>query len=296
MLQWPPRLSRLSEHFQDPGPLRAFSPSLRRIPPSCACPHIDFDCLLETRREFLQSRCWPPVRKTHFPFGELGPSCCFHLFGNAFIALLCTFADAFAFENKFIPPYLALLGRLPSLPALLFFVLPFVERLARDFDVDGIFFDSLGWQMNWPAKTEQSALFSPAEYSRGVLTIADRVRETIQRIEPDAVVIGENTSGALPRHAHRGLSADFAWLAGQNHCRVLASPVRLGIPEANIYSKGKNRNEMNQIFAAGHNLALANLHFPEASYIRQLVRIRQQFKDALLYGHQLSSHVQVMRT
>ncbi len=172
------------------------------------------------------------------------------------------------------------------LPAWQDYLATITERLVREFDVDGIFLDSLGWQMNWPAKTKQSALHSPADYSRGVLTIADRVREAIQRVKPDAVVIGENASGALPRHSHGGLAADFAWLAGQNQHRVTASPVRYGIPEANIYSNGKDRNQMNQIFAAGHSLALANLHLPEAEYIRPLVQIRQQYKDALIYGKQ----------
>lgn len=172
------------------------------------------------------------------------------------------------------------------LPAWHDYLVSVVERLVRDFDVDGIFLDSLGWQMNWPAKTRESALHSPADYSRGVLRLADRVREAIQRIKPDAVVIGENTSGALPRHANGGLAADFAWLAVQNQHRVTASPVRYGIPEANIYSNGKDRNQMNQIFAAGHSLALADLHLPEADYIRQLVRIRQKYKDALIHGKQ----------
>lgn len=172
------------------------------------------------------------------------------------------------------------------LPAWHDYLVSVVERLVRDFDVDGIFLDSLGWQMNWPAKTKEFALHSPADYSRGVLTLADRVREAIQRIKPDAVLIGENTSGALPRHADGGLAADFAWLAVQNQHRVTASPVRYGIPEANIYSNGKDRNQMNQIFAAGHSLALADLHLPEAAYIRRLVRIRQEYKDALIHGKQ----------
>ena len=173
------------------------------------------------------------------------------------------------------------------LPAWHDYLVSVAERLVREFDVDGIFLDSLGWEMNWPAKTQESALHSPADYSRGVLTLADRVREAVQRIKPDAVVIGENTSGALPRHAHGGLAADFAWLAGQNQHRVTASPVRYGIPEANIYSNGKDRNQMNQIFAAGHSLALADLHLPEADYISHLVRIRQEYKDALIHGKQL---------
>lgn len=189
-------------------------------------------------------------------------------------------------DNSLYDHYPQNYSLLECLPAWHDYLAKVSERLVRDFDVDGIFLDSLGWQMNWPAKAEESRLYSPAEYSKGVLTLADRVRQTIQAIKPDLVVIGENASGALPRHGHGGLTADFAWLGGQNQHRVVASPVRYGIPEANLFSNGHNLNEMHQIFAAGHSLALANLHLPDAAYIQKLVRIRQEYKDALIYGTQ----------
>ena len=166
-------------------------------------------------------------------------------------------------------------------------IIAIATRLVRDFQVDGIYLDSMGWEMNWPTTTlSEQRLYSPMEYTLGALTLTDRVRHAIQAIRPDAIVIGETTSGALPHHWDGGLSADFAWLGPQNQQKVLGSPVRYGMPEINIYSNGNNRNEMNQIYAAGHSLALANLHLPEAPYIRKLVEIRQKYKDALIYGKQ----------
>jgi len=161
------------------------------------------------------------------------------------------------------------------------------EKLVRDYDVDGIFLDSWAWQMNWPMlNNAEQVLYYPKEYSQGVLTLTDRIREAIQAIKPDAVVIGETTSGPISRHWHGGLSADFAWLATQNQGRIIASPVRYGMPEVNFYSNGHNVNELNQIYAAGHSLALANKDLLMAPYINNLVSIRQKYKDALIYGSQ----------
>ncbi|MBE0654843.1 MAG: hypothetical protein IH594_13665, partial [Bacteroidales bacterium] len=133
----------------------------------------------------------------------------------------------------------------------------------------------------------EHVLYSPKEYSQGVFIITDRVREAIQAIKPDAVVMGETTSGPISRHWHGGLSADFAWLANQNQHRIIASPVRYGVPEITIFGNGRNLNELNQIFAAGHSLALSNADLPMALYIKRLVDIRQEYKDALIYGSQL---------
>jgi len=98
--------------------------------------------------------------------------------------------------------------------------------------------------------------------------------------------LGETTAGPIGRHWDGGLSADFAWLAGPNQQKILGSPIRYGVPEVNFMSNGRNLNEMNQIFAAGHNLALCDAQLPWASYIKPLVEIRQKYKDALIYGKQ----------
>jgi len=161
------------------------------------------------------------------------------------------------------------------------------EKLVRDYGVDGIFLDSWAWRMNLAMKTEEEGiLHTPKEYNQGVLTVADRVRSAIQAIKPDAVVIGETTAGPIARHWDGGLSADFAWMAAINQQKILGSPVRYGAPEVNFMSNGRNLNELNQIFAAGHSLALCDAQLPWAAYIKPLVHIRQEYKDALIYGKQ----------
>ena len=68
--------------------------------------------------------------------------------------------------------------------------------------------------------------------------------------------------------------------------RIIASPVRYGLPEINFCSNGRNLSELNQIYAAGHSLALANKDLSMAPYINRLVSIRQKYKDALIYRNQ----------
>ncbi len=166
------------------------------------------------------------------------------------------------------------------------YLVKLARKVVGDWGADGVYLDSLGWELNWPSHMLH-ANYSPQQYSEGVLQMTDEVRKSIQEIKPDAIVMGESTSGALPRHSDGGLSADFAWLRNQNQDRLLASPVRYGIPEANIMSNGHNRNELHQIYAAGHNLALANLHLPDAPYIKALVEIRQKYRDSFIYGKQI---------
>lgn len=189
-------------------------------------------------------------------------------------------------------------------------VVSIAQRLVRDYGADGILLDSWGWQMNWPMTTLiENKLYSPKEYSQGVLTLADRVRAAVQAIKRDAVVIGETTSGPLSHHWDGGLSADFAWLKKRNRNRIIASPVRYGMPQVNFISNGTNLNELHQIFAAGHSLALCcnfpgefinlphppdspppprspNFIYENAAEIKNLVCIRQTYKDALIYGAQ----------
>jgi hypothetical protein len=161
------------------------------------------------------------------------------------------------------------------------------ERLVRDYGVDGIFLDSYAYQMNQPMQTEAEGIrYSAKQYSQGVLALTDRVRTAIQAIKPDAVVLGETTAGPIARHWQGGLSTDFAWRSQINQGRVLASPVRYGVPEVNFITNGRTMNELNQVFAAGHNLALCDAHLPFASYIKTLVEIRQKYKDALIHGAQ----------
>jgi hypothetical protein len=181
------------------------------------------------------------------------------------------------------------------------------DRLVGFYKADGIFLDSCAWQMNWPMQAGPSGPFYlPDQYSRGVFQMVDLLRNQIQALNPEAVVIGETTGGPIARHWHGGLSADFAEF-GDNHLRdvnrgrIIASPVRFGFPQVNFISNGTNISELNQIFAAGHSLALCGNYkafadpngvWPESwiaasqDYIRSLVQIRQNFRDALIYGQQ----------
>jgi hypothetical protein len=128
-----------------------------------------------------------------------------------------------------------------------------------------------------------------SDYCRGVLELADRVRDVIG---PERVVLVETPSGPMSGHCHGGLSADFGFnktAAGlKNYGRITASPVRYGMPEIRYFSNGLNLNELHQIYAAGHRLALCNQHRTEgnASYIKKLVCLRKAYKDALIEGRQ----------
>jgi hypothetical protein len=163
------------------------------------------------------------------------------------------------------------------------YVVDVCKRLVGEYGVDGIFLDSWAWRMNIPMKNvEEGILYNAQQQSQGVLTLADKVRTAIQGIKPDAVLIGETTAGPIARHWHGGLSADFAWMAPINQEKILGSPIRYAAPEVNFISNGRTIGELNQIYAAGHNLALCDIHLPLANYIKPLVEIRQRYKDALI--------------
>ena len=169
------------------------------------------------------------------------------------------------------------------------------QRLVRDYGADGIFLDSYSWQLNWQVRVGNgSRYYSPQAYNLGVLQLTQRVRSAIQAIKPDAVVLGETTAGPIAHVWDGGLSADFARDWGTHRgpiTKIVASPVRYGLPQVNFLSNGLNLNELYQIYAAGENLALCcnwagtfmNQH---ADQIRTLVEIRKKYKDALIYGAQ----------
>jgi hypothetical protein len=169
------------------------------------------------------------------------------------------------------------------------------QRLVRDYGADGIFLDSYSYQLNWQVRVGGGdQYYSPQAYNLGVLQLTQRIRTAIQTVKPDAVVLGETTSGPIARVWDGGLSADFSRQWGPHRApttKLVAAPVRYGLPQVNFMSNGLNINELHQIFAAGENLALCcnwpgtfmNQH---ASEIRSLVGIRRQYKDALIYGEQ----------
>jgi hypothetical protein len=184
-----------------------------------------------------------------------------------------------------------------------------VARQLVDYGADGIYLDSSGWQWNWPMMNSVMSLSgdrcTPWEYSRAVLELADQVRDAIG---PDRVVLCESTSGQLGRQVHGGFSSDLGQKVAQqrwrNQGRILASPVRYGMPQVNFISNGLDMNELHQIFAAGHPLALCwNLHSyadnpkregpdvfmhrkAERDQIKQLLTVRNSLKNALVYCRQ----------
>ena len=167
------------------------------------------------------------------------------------------------------------------------------RRLVKNYSADGIFLDSWAWQMNWPMKTRQDGrVWSSLEFSQGVLRLTALVRRAVREENAEAVVIGETTAGPVGRYWDGGLCADFGFAARPGNPRQLtASPVRYGIGEFNWFGNGTNLNELHQVFAAGHSLALSGfwpgsfMHV-HAAHIRALVQLRQNHKDALIHGRQ----------
>jgi hypothetical protein len=127
------------------------------------------------------------------------------------------------------------------------------------------------------------------------------VRAAVRAINPRAVVLGGTTAGPIASHWDGGLAGDFSRELPTAHgadLPLLASPVRAAYPHVSISSNGRNLNQLHQVFAAGHGLAL-NPWWPgapdggrvsmlaQAAHIRALVLARQRFKDALVYDDQL---------
>ena len=171
------------------------------------------------------------------------------------------------------------------------------ERLVCKYGFDGILLDSVAWQMNqhMRAAADVSGRVSTSlEYSRAMLALTDRVREAVRGKNRNAVVIGETTSGPIASHWDGGLGGDFSRKlypdAPWRH-QLTGSPVRYARPGVTWFANGIDLNELHQVFAAGHNLALCpswphTSMLDAADHIKQLVTLRQTYKDALVYGHQ----------
>ncbi|NGZ07845.1 MAG: hypothetical protein CV088_00435 [Nitrospira sp. LK70] len=185
-------------------------------------------------------------------------------------------------------------------------VVEIATRLVKDTGADGIFLDSGGWRMNLRLNTWQEVVgHSALEHAEGFLELADRVRREIRKFNAEAVVLTETAAGPIGRHVDGGVSADFhdatdtftgaETLGG----RLIASPVRFGVPQINFFSNGQNLSQMNQMFASGQSLALAGNWLPaipsnfknfmrnSANYIKRLVTARRTFADALVSGTQI---------
>jgi len=166
-------------------------------------------------------------------------------------------------------------------------------RLVQEYKADGIFLDSYAWQMNRPMRCNvRNSSYSALDYSRGVLTLTQTVRNAIQAVNSEAIVLGETTAGPIAHYWDGGLAADFGFANPQDPIQSLpASPVRYGIPEVRIFTNGRDLNGLHQMYAAGHGLALSSYWFSSFMYqsrdhIRCLVEIRSKYKDALIHGAQ----------
>jgi Domain of unknown function (DUF6259) len=168
--------------------------------------------------------------------------------------------------------------------------------LVQQYGADGIFLDSYAWQMNRPMRCNvRNSSYSALDYSRGALTLTQTVRNAIQAVNSEAIVLGETTAGPIAHYWDGGLAADFGFANPYGPGSLIeslpASPVRYGIPEVHIFTNGRDLNGLHQMYAAGHGLALSSLWFDtfmflNKDHIRCLVEIRRTYKDALIHGAQ----------
>ena len=115
------------------------------------------------------------------------------------------------------------------------------------------FWHSWAWQMNIAlcirgrgAQGVRFTCFSMAQWNRGVLALTRRVRAAIHgQINPEAVVLGETTSGPMVRAWDGGFSMDFIYSQRDaNRERMAASPMRYYNPRANWFTNGTTINEL----------------------------------------------------
>ncbi|HYP14291.1 MAG TPA: hypothetical protein VEQ63_10240 [Bryobacteraceae bacterium] len=177
-----------------------------------------------------------------------------------------------------------------------------VSRLVFDYGADGVVLDSFGWRYNYPMRVayvgpqgSSARDLWPKEYARGVLELTRRVRELIG---PDKLLLTETPAGPVGQQCHGGFSADFGFHSSEPllspQTRITSSPVRYAMPAVRYFGNGanpvelekQNRNQRNQIFAAGHGLALTALDLRHEKEIRSLVEIRSKYADALIHGKQ----------
>ena len=159
-------------------------------------------------------------------------------------------------------------------------------RLVEEYGVDGIYFDSMGNQWNHSYYTNiQKKTSTIQEYNQGFIAMCQETREAIKKVNPDAVLLCE-AGASTAKYTDGGFSGDFLWGKTVSDPRILASPVRYGMPEANLYINGSTLSELKQCYAAGYNMALSYYWEGNQAYIRKLVELRQNYKDALIYGEQ----------
>jgi len=185
------------------------------------------------------------------------------------------------------------------------------RRLVGDYGFDGIFLDSTGWQLNRPMGTsEEGVFYSSQEWSLGMARLINRVRNAVVDENANAVVLSESVSGPLAQQIDGGTTADLAWLWPQNDEQLQASPLRYATSAVSVFNNGRicdqvsnctdmnldynittaeHKVQLNQVFAAGQNLALSYLELGLTgmqTYVSNLLSIRSGLVDAFVYGRQ----------
>jgi len=170
-------------------------------------------------------------------------------------------------------------------------------HLVRDYGIDGIFYDSMGWQWNRRMYDKDGRRHTCDENSLGLLELIRKTRAAISAVNPEAVIMSESGSGPLLWHLDGGLTCDLCWPNTGYIKHVVSAPTRYAFPQSNLFSCGVDFNDLYQYFAAGINLALSSHsinsmsgHFEGITVekrmetIRQLVEIRKNYADALIDG------------
>lgn len=162
------------------------------------------------------------------------------------------------------------------------------KTLVKDYGVDGIYLDSLGWQFGHAnsVASDPTTVYAPDEYNAAWVTLLKKVRETVKAANAEAIVLCESGCGPMLYAADGGWTSDFAWGKTTTEENMTASPLRYAMSYMGVFTNGETIYHLNQIFAAGYSLAISDPWKPYDSYIKTLTEIRQTYADALIYGKQ----------
>jgi len=163
------------------------------------------------------------------------------------------------------------------------------ETLVRDYGVDGIYLDSLGWQFGHAnsVASDPTTVYTPDDYNAAWVTLLKKVRDTVKAGNPDAVVLCESGCGPMLYAADGGWTSDFAWGKTTTKEEMTESPLRYAMSYLGVFTNGETIRHLNQVFAAGYSLTISDPWKAYDSYIKTLVGIRQTYADALIYGKQV---------
>lgn len=168
------------------------------------------------------------------------------------------------------------------------YIVGICERLVREYDVDGIYLDSLGWQWNHVHWTMAEArLYTPEEYNRGFVLLTDAIRDGIRHIKPDAVVMSEAMGAPLMGHVDGAWTADYTgWAKHHSAAAITDSPLRYAGGGISLFTGGTTIQQMREMFAAGWSLAVSSGWQAHQAELEALITLRREYADALIMGQQ----------